>query len=105
MGEEFGNELGLSRQGSEAARSSDLWQRSSMSAAQAPDPKRKGRFQIVEDDIVDNKPRPSRNASSASLSEKVQQVCHSALAGAVCRGFQIASIAAGLDLSHRSLEI
>ena len=72
-----GEEMDLSRQNSEAVRTADMWQRSSMSAAQgqAPDPKRKGRFQIVEDDIVDNKLRPSRNVSSASLSEKVQQVC------------------------------
>ncbi|KAK9865469.1 hypothetical protein WJX84_005454 [Apatococcus fuscideae] len=55
-------EAGPSRQGS------DMWQRS-IGAGQAPDPKRKGRFQIVEDDIVD-KQRPSRNVSSASL-EKV----------------------------------
>ena len=60
-------EAGPSRQGS------DMWQRS-IGAGQAPDPKRKGRFQIVEDDIVD-KQRPSRNVSSASL-EKVSMVRH-----------------------------
>ncbi|KAK9864695.1 hypothetical protein WJX84_009203 [Apatococcus fuscideae] len=67
----YGEELELSRQNSEAVRSVDMLQRASMSAqGQAPDPKRKGRFQIVEDDIVDNKLRPSRNVSSASLADK-----------------------------------